>query len=61
MNQPVQRRRDPLLATAGAPDATIVDGPCGCHGDVVIQYCEVFTQDLRPALVGIVQLLVCLS
>lgn len=61
MKQPVQRQPDPLLVQAGAPDAAIVAGPCGEHGNVLVQYCEVITQDLQPALVAVFQLTVSLN
>jgi hypothetical protein len=61
MKQPVQRQPDPLLVQSGAPDATIVEGPCPDHGHVLVQYCEVLTQDLQPGLVGIYQLLVSMN
>jgi hypothetical protein len=61
MKRPVQRTFDPVLAQTGAPDAAVVNGPCRCHGDVLVQYCEVFTQDLQPGVVGIARLPVCLN
>lgn len=61
MKQPVRRQFDPVLVDSGAPDATVVNGPCPCHGDAVVRFCMVVTQDLQPALVVIAEQLVCLS
>jgi hypothetical protein len=59
--KPPARRWDPVLAMSGAPDAAVVQGPCPDHGHVLVQYCEVFTQDLQPGLVGVFQLIVSMN
>lgn len=60
MKQPVRRQPDPVLVDSGAPDAAVVDGPC-VHGDVLVQYCEVLSQDLQPGVVGLFQLPVSMN
>lgn len=61
MKKPVPRRPDPVLVMAGTPDAVVVEGPCPAHGHTLVEYCEVFTEDLQPALVGVIQLLVSMN
>lgn len=60
MRKPVRRQPDPVLAECNAPDAAVIDEPC-MHGDVLVQYCEVLSQDLQPGIVGLFQLVVSMN